>query len=68
MVLKELLFKVGDSKELAEKINTFIKMPHQERQEIGSKLRTYVIDNFSMEQFLKEHENLYSSLIKKGKV
>lgn len=36
-----------------------------EKTEISQKLRNYVIENFSMEKFISEHEKLYLSLVKK---
>ena len=61
---KELLFTAGNAQDLAHKINEFMKLNSQDRDLIGRKLRQYVIEHFSMEQFLKSHEDIYLSLIK----
>ena len=61
----ELLFPAGESKELAEKINSFYQKPIKEKQKIGNNLRNYTIQNFSINRFITAHEKLYLSLIKK---
>ena len=59
---KELLFKAGDRTELAGKIRWFYDKTDAEKTEIGTNLRYYVVDNFSMEKFIGEHEELYLAL------
>ncbi|NMH25324.1 glycosyltransferase [Flavobacterium solisilvae] len=62
---KELLFEAKNSSELAQKIDLFYKKTTDEKTEISQKLRSYVIENFSMGKFISEHEKLYLSLVKK---
>jgi glycosyltransferase involved in cell wall biosynthesis len=59
---KELLFEAGNSIELAKKIDKFMEIDINERQNLGFVLRNYVVDNFSMEAFLAQHQELYLSL------
>ena len=40
-------------------------LTEEERKNIGSSLRNYVVNNFSMEQFISSHEELYLKLAKK---
>lgn len=61
---KNLLFEAGNSIELSEKINEIIEMGKIERNTLGNNLRNYVTDNFSYNKFIKNHEDLYISLIK----
>lgn len=67
-VLKDfpkLLFEASNSKELSEKITLFFKKSTEERQEIGQQLRNYCVINFSMQKFIREHEDLYLKLAQK---
>lgn len=59
---KELLFEANNVNELAQKINSFSCKTDKEKATICQKLRNYVVDNFSMEKFISEHESLYYSL------
>jgi len=64
-VLKDfsnLLFEAGDYKALAIKIKE-LKDNQSELINIGSELREYCIQHFSMEQFIESHESLYRSLV-----
>lgn len=61
----ELLFEASNSIELAEKINFLYQKSTLERQNIGNGLRTYTVENFSMERFITAHEHLYLNLVKK---
>lgn len=60
----EYLFEASNSDELAAKIDLMISKTEEERKEIGSLLRNYVVNNFSMQQFISAHEELYQSLLK----
>ncbi|MEY8848354.1 glycosyltransferase [Psychroserpens sp. XS_ASV72] len=60
---KELLFRAGDYKSLADKITSIQKMTAVERQVLGANLRSYCIDNFGMEKFISAHEALYFNLV-----
>lgn len=61
----EYLFEASNSDELAAKINLMISKAEEERENVGSTLRNYVVNNFSMEQFISSHEELYLKLAKK---
>lgn len=60
----EYLFEASNSDELATKIDLMISKTEEERKNIGSTLRNYVVNNYSMEQFISAHEELYQSLLK----
>lgn len=67
-VLKDfqhLMFEAGNVTELAIKIEEIINLPEEERNQLGSTLRTYVVSNFSYEKFITEHEKLYQELIQR---
>jgi len=59
----ELLFPPANSMALAEKIKRFQEATLYERQQLGNALRNYVEQNFSLEQFVNAHEELYKSLV-----
>src|SRR5690606_7325395 len=59
----ELLFPPANSMTLAEKIKRFQEATLYERQQLGNALRNYVEQNFSLEQFVNAHEELYKSLV-----
>lgn len=61
----ELLFQASNTKELAEKILSFYSKTQSDRQEVGQKLRDYCVVHFSMEKFIKAHEELYVELVEK---
>lgn len=61
---KELLFQAGDAKALALKISEIQALTRNERQELGESLRLYCKTHFTMETFIKAHENLYKTLVK----
>jgi len=67
-VLKDfpkLLFEASNDKELSEKIKAFYQKTADERKEIGQQLRNYCVSNFSMQKFIREHEDLYLKLAQK---
>ena len=64
---KEWLFTPQNSPELAAKIHEMYQKPETERNEIGQRLRGYVLGKFSLEKFIEAHENLYRSLVAKKK-
>lgn len=59
---KGLLFEASNSDELAERIKYFYHKTTIEKREIGRQLREYVVNNFSMKQFIEAHEELYMSM------
>jgi glycosyltransferase involved in cell wall biosynthesis len=61
----ELLFESSNAAALSEKIALFYQKSEEERQAIGQELRKYCIEHFSVERFIKAHEELYSTLIKR---
>lgn len=61
----DLLFPQGDIKQLAEKILYFYNMPADLREIEGLKNRQHCIDNFSLDLFIKRHEELYQKLVPK---
>ncbi len=66
-VLKDfqnLLFEAGNSNALADKITHLKSLSHNDRFQIGQDLRQYCIDHFSMEQFITQHEELYTKLVR----
>lgn len=60
----ELLFRMGDSKSLSDKIKIFKSMKSEERRHIGDQLRAYSIEHFTLEGFIEAHEALYLKLLK----
>ena len=60
---KNLLFESGNSEDLQSKIQYMRSMDTQGRDEIGSTLRHYCMNHFSMTQFIKAHEELYITLL-----
>src|SRR5690606_1533977 len=61
----ELLFPASNSKALAEKIRLFHQKSLTEKQQLGQQLREYVVKHFSLEEFVRAHEVLYRSMVKK---
>jgi glycosyltransferase involved in cell wall biosynthesis len=61
----ELLFEASDIKALSEKIALFYQKSEAERKAIGQQLRKYCVEHFSMERFIKKHEELYVKLAHK---
>lgn len=67
-VLKDfpaLLFDAKNEKELSEKIMSFYLKTQFDKQELGQELRDYCVAHFSMEKFIKAHEELYVELVKR---
>ncbi len=58
----KLLFKAGNELELRNKLIEMKNRSLEERNMMGLFLRNYCINNFSMDIFISEHENLYKSL------
>ncbi|EDM42962.1 predicted glycosyltransferase [unidentified eubacterium SCB49] len=57
----ELLFKAGDTNDLAQKIKVLID---NNEQALGETLRDYCIRNFTMQNFIKNNEAVYRKLMK----
>ena len=58
----DLLFEASNAKVLAEKIKELKSKTEQERTLLGEELRDYCVKNFTMKQFIDEHEYLYQNL------
>jgi glycosyltransferase involved in cell wall biosynthesis len=56
------LFNAGNELELRNKLIEMKNKSLEERNSIGLSLRNYCIKNFSLNNFIAEHENLYKSL------
>ncbi|WP_348810497.1 glycosyltransferase [Flavobacterium maritimum] len=61
----ELLFEASNAADLSEKIALFYQKSGEERHAMGQKLRKYCIEHFSMERFIKAHEELYTALVER---
>ncbi|WP_348799487.1 glycosyltransferase family 4 protein [Flavobacterium adhaerens] len=59
----ELLFEVSNAKDLSRKIDSFYHKSENERRQIGKKLRGFCVEHFSVQKFIKEHEDLYVSIM-----
>lgn len=59
---KNLLFKPGDTEDLALKINQFNSMDKKRRIELGQDLRKYCETYFTMDSFIAAHEKLYKRI------
>jgi len=60
----DLLFEASNVEELATLIQKMIAMSKNSREELGQSLRDYCQENFTIKQFIDEHEGLYFRLIK----
>jgi len=60
----EYLFEASNVAMLAEKIQAVKHMSETERSTLGKAMRKQVIKEFSIEEFLKNHEALYLSIVK----
>lgn len=60
----DLLFPLSNVTALATKIKTIYNLPKEEQQKLGTSLRNYCVKHFSIETFIKRHEDLYLKLIK----
>ncbi|VXC31513.1 Glycosyltransferase involved in cell wall bisynthesis [Flavobacterium sp. 9AF] len=60
---KNLLFEAKNEKQLAEKIKECFQMTMEERVNLGNRLRQYCLDNFSYDEFINNHEALYTNLL-----
>lgn len=64
-VLKDfsmLMFEEGNEIELAMKINQIYAMSETQRAQLGQELRSYCVEHFSIQKFVKQHEELYFKL------
>lgn len=59
----DCLFEASNVDELAEKILWIKEMSETERHTLGGAMRKQVIKEFSIEEFLKNHEQLYLSIV-----
>jgi len=58
----ECMFQAGDIVGLAEKIETFQNLPDTEKLQLKKAMRKRVVDVFSINDFLKNHQSLYLNL------
>ena len=59
----EYLFEEGNATLLSKKIDFIYKKSFAERREIGQAMREHCVSTFSIQKFIKSHEELYISLI-----
>lgn len=59
------LFQASNFDDLANKINAIMNMPISDRIKLEKEMRSNVIKEFSITEFLKNHETLYLNLVKK---
>ncbi|MGY0392948.1 glycosyltransferase [Bizionia sp. KMM 8389] len=60
----DLLFSLSDTSALATKIEAIYNLAPEEKQKLGNDLRDYCVKHFSIETFIKRHEDLYLKLVK----
>ena len=60
----ECLFEASNVDVLAEKISYIKNMNTMDRENLAKKMRTQVVKEFSIEDFIKKHETLYLKLAK----
>lgn len=58
----ELMFDASNDEDLANKLETLRRKGKMAREHLGESLRSYVENNFTMVQFITEHEKLYLKL------
>ncbi len=51
---EELLFKENDAEDLAQKIESFLQTPQEEKDMLGKKFRKYVIENHSLDLLIEK--------------
>ncbi len=61
----ELLFESGNVDGLAYKINMIFQNSKAQNKALGENLRFYCEQHFSYERFIKSHETLYQTIIRK---
>lgn len=60
----KLLFEASNVDVLSGKIVAMFQLSSFERKGLGLTLRKYCIENYSMERFITQHENLYKKLVR----
>lgn len=60
----DYLFEASNEAALAEKISYVKNMPEEERKRLAASMRAQVVQEFSIEGFLKNHESLYLDMVK----
>lgn len=63
----DFLFKPGDEVALSQKIMQLLQKSNDERATIGKELRRYTIQHFTIENSVKQHEELYEKIALKTK-
>lgn len=58
-----LLFDEGNEIDLANKINQIYTMSETERTLLGQKLRSYIVEHYSVQKFVRKHEELYFKIV-----
>ena len=54
----------GDTKSLKEKIEQVLNLDESNHQEVATLMRQHIVQNYSIGVFIKNHENLYASMLK----
>ncbi|MFD2823328.1 glycosyltransferase [Lacinutrix iliipiscaria] len=60
----QCLFAASDIEALADRIKFVKEMPENERKSLAEAMRNQVVKEFSIQEFLKNHEELYLKIIK----
>ncbi|WP_047547848.1 glycosyltransferase [Psychroserpens sp. Hel_I_66] len=60
----DLLFSLSDVNDLSTKIEEIYNLLEKDKEALGFNLREYCIKHFSIEIFIKKHEDLYLKLVK----
>ena len=58
----ELLYKLGDEKELLSKIQSIEKLNIKQRNHIVNELHSYVYENFSIDEYMKKLRNIINEI------
>jgi len=66
-VFAEYMFKAADDFELSCKIKSILFMSESKRKTVGQSMRQRVIEEFSIEDFIERHQNLYLNLVKSSR-
>jgi len=63
---KSLLFEAGNYLELSKAIKDIQSRSFEDRQQLGTKLRNYILNNYSYDRFIEAHQKLYKDLVKRN--
>lgn len=59
----DLLFTVGNKEHLAQKIKYIQSLSYSKRNNLGTELRKYVVENFNHEIFITAHQKIYNEIL-----